>query len=80
MHNRLYAATYAGGVFEIEQVCVGDCHGTGQVTIAELVTLVGIALGNTSMSACAIGDVNHDGQITVNEIVMAVNLALDGCL
>lgn len=75
----LYALTDGSGIFEIEQVCVGDCHANGQVTIDELVTLVRIAIGSTSMSACDIGDVNHDGQITVNEIVTAVNLALEGC-
>ena len=81
MPGTLYAASASstGGLFEIEQVCAGDCHGNGQVTVDELVTLVGIALGNSFLSACTIGDVNHDGQITVDEIIMAVNLALDGC-
>ena len=67
-------------MFEIEQVCAGDCQGNGRVTIDELVTLARIALEHASVSACAIGDVNHDGQITVDEIITAVNLALDGCL
>jgi len=80
MPSMLYAGTSGSGVFEIEQVCVGDCHANGSVTIDELVTLVHIALGDGPTSACDIGDVNHDGRITVDEIVTAVNLALTGCL
>ena len=41
--------------------------------------MVNIALGNTSISACAAGDPNRNGQISVDEILMAVNNALNGC-
>lgn len=59
--------------------CLGDCNGDGQVTVDEVVTLVNIALGNTSVDACRNGDVDGGGAITVDEIVTALNLALDGC-
>lgn len=59
--------------------CAGDCDGSGQVTVDEIVRLVNIALGNGATSDCAPGDVNHDGHITVDEIVKAVDNALGGC-
>jgi sugar lactone lactonase YvrE len=59
--------------------CAGDCNGDGHVTVAEIVTMVNIALGGADISACTAGDTNHDGQIRVNEILTAVNSALNGC-
>ena len=60
--------------------CAGDCDGSGEVTVAEIITLVNVALNNADVTACLAGDRNHDGQITVNEIVEAVNAALNGCV
>jgi hypothetical protein len=60
--------------------CVGDCHGDGTVTVDEIVTMVGIALGGAPISACPAGDVNNDQHITVDEIIQAVNAALNGCI
>jgi hypothetical protein len=59
--------------------CVGDCDGSGDVTVNELITMVNIALGNTALSACPVGDADGSGEITVNEIIAAVNNALTGC-
>jgi hypothetical protein len=59
--------------------CVGDCNGSGEVTVNELITMVNIALGNSPVSACAAGDADGDGEITINEIIAAVNNALNGC-
>ncbi len=59
--------------------CVGDCDGSGQVTVDEILTMVNIALGNTPAMDCLAGDANFDGQITVDEILAAVNNALNGC-
>ncbi len=59
--------------------CVGDCHGSGDVTVDEILTMVNIALGNADMLECASGDDNGDGLITVDEIVVALNNALNGC-
>lgn len=59
--------------------CAGDCNGDGDVSVSELVTMVNIALGNASVSACSAGDANGDGEIAVNEIVAGVNRALSGC-
>jgi len=59
--------------------CVGDCNGSGQVTIDEILSLVNIALGNAEVASCEAGDANLDGQITIDEILTAVNNALTGC-
>jgi hypothetical protein len=59
--------------------CVGDCDGSGAVTIDEVVTLVGIALGRASIGACAAGNPDGNQQIAINEIVAAVSTALGGC-
>ena len=58
---------------------MGDCTGDGQVAIDELVTLVNIALGRTSITECGSGDASGDSQITVDELTGAVNVALEGC-
>jgi hypothetical protein len=58
---------------------VGDCDGSGDVTIDELFTLVNITLGNSAVTACGAGDANADGEITIDEILAAVNIALSGC-
>ena len=59
--------------------CTGDCDGSGDVTISEIITMVNIALGSGPLSDCTAGDVDGNGAIEVNEIVAAVNSALNGC-
>jgi len=59
--------------------CVGDCGDDGHVTVDELLTMVNIALGTTSIAECGSGDANHDNQITITEILLGVNDALNGC-
>ncbi len=61
------------------RACVGDCDGNGTVTVAEIITMVNIALGNVPVSECLPGDADSGGQITVDEILQAVNNALNGC-
>jgi Tol biopolymer transport system component len=66
-------------------VCVGDCNGTGTVTIDELIRMVNIALDVQSVcpgpqgNGCLAGDSTCDCMITVDEIIQAVNNALAGC-
>ena len=59
--------------------CVGDCDGSGEVTINELITMVNIALGNFPVSACPAGDADHNGTIEINELVTAVGNAINSC-
>ncbi|MBI3784387.1 MAG: lytic polysaccharide monooxygenase [Deltaproteobacteria bacterium] len=60
-------------------VCAGDCDGSGEVTIEEIITLVNIALDVAPVGACAAGDENADQQITIDEILAAVSNAITGC-
>lgn len=59
--------------------CVGDCNLDREVTIAELLRMVNIALGDASVDTCGAGDPNHDEAVTINEILQAVSKALAGC-
>ena len=58
--------------------CVGDCDGNSQVTIAELLTLVNIALGNAQPSACLSG-VPNGATADIALIIQTVNSVLHGC-
>lgn len=73
------SGTLNGSVRFVPCPCVGDCDGSGDVTVNEILTLVNIALGDADVSSCVAGDANHDGKITVDEILTAVNNALNGC-
>jgi len=59
--------------------CIGDCNGSGEVGINELIVMVNIALDSTPISACRNGDADHSNGISITEIIVAVNNALDGC-
>jgi hypothetical protein len=66
-------------VVSIGTSCVGDCDGSGDITVSELITMVNIALGNADVSTCTAGDQNGDGAVSVNEIIAAVTNTLNGC-
>jgi Bacterial Ig domain len=59
--------------------CTGDCNQDGSVTLDEVVTGVGIALGRIPMSRCHLLDANADARASVMELVAAVNVELNGC-
>jgi phosphohistidine phosphatase SixA len=59
--------------------CVGDCAGTGVVTISQLILGVRIALGTRAVADCPAFDPNGDGQVTIAELILAVHAALTGC-
>ena len=58
--------------------CVGDCDGSGDVSVNELITLANIALGNAPPSACPNG-VPSGHAVDIALIVQAANNALIGC-
>ena len=60
-------------------VCPGDCNGDGMVTVAEVVTVVNIALGTVDLATCPAADVNGDGTVGVGEAIAAVQAAVGGC-
>ena len=69
----------ADGAIQVEQPCVGDCDGDGQVTVDEVILGVNIALGNTLLTQCPALDGNLDSLLTIEELVRGVNDALFGC-
>jgi hypothetical protein len=58
--------------------CPGDCDADGQVTVAELVFGIEIALGNGD-GECPAFDTNDDGRIDIDELIEGVDASLDGC-
>ncbi|MGH7789325.1 MAG: hypothetical protein ACRERC_20815, partial [Candidatus Binatia bacterium] len=64
---------------ELPIPCVGDCGGDGAVSVADLVTGVGVALGGRALAACPAFDPDGSGAVTVAELLAAVNAALRGC-
>jgi len=62
----------------LQRRACGDCNYDGQVSVAELVTSVNVALGAMPMQSCEDADFDADGAMRVDELVTAVNAALDG--
>ncbi len=63
--------------------CTGDCNGSGDVTVSEIITLVNMALGTqTQLSACPDGlppSITNVSEVDIALIIQAVNNALNGC-
>jgi hypothetical protein len=61
--------------------CVGDCNGSGDVTVNEIITLVNIALGAEHVADWLDGLASGttDADVTVALIIQAVNAALNNC-
>jgi hypothetical protein len=72
-------ATPAAPAVSAPDACVGDCDNTQSVTVDDLLTMVGRALGRVDAGTCDAGDTNHDTRITVDEILAAANSAVRGC-
>jgi hypothetical protein len=56
-----------------------DCDGNGRVTIDELVTGIGIALGSSAVTRCPSFDGDGNLVVSIAELVAAIGAALDGC-
>ena len=61
------------------QPCSGDCDGDGQVTVAELISGVNIALGLLPLAECPIFDRDDSGMVEIDEIIRAIGFALHSC-
>lgn len=59
--------------------CAGDCGLDGAVAVSELVSAVGISLGDRSLALCVAADGSGDGAVTVDELIRATRNSLDGC-
>lgn len=64
----------------VAQQCAGDCDGDNAVSISELITGVGIALGQLEPSACRALDTNADDSVAIDELIAAVIRALNNCM
>lgn len=61
------------------EACVGDCDGSGEVTVNEIITMVNIALGSAEPSACPSG-IPSGTAVDIALIIQAVSNALTtGC-
>jgi len=58
--------------------CTGDCDGSADVQINELIICVNIALG-ADLSGCTACDGDGDGSVSISELILAVNAAQNGC-
>lgn len=59
--------------------CVGDCDGSGSVSVDEVIRGVRIALGSDPLSQCAACDSDGDGEAMIDDLVRVVGSALNGC-
>lgn len=58
--------------------CVGDCDGSGMVSINELIKGVNIALDEADPSTCPAFE-NAQGKVNIAQLIKGVNNALNGC-
>ena len=72
------ATAHEAGAAVALVVCTGDCDGSGEVDVTEIIKMVNIALG-APLSDCMAGDASGDGMVEITEIIAAVNHALNGC-
>lgn len=61
------------------QLCVGDCDGSGTVSVAELIQGVRISLGDLPIATCSAFDATPDGTLRIDELVRGVSDLLGGC-
>ncbi len=69
--------TSAGGA--LAQSCSGDCNGDGQLSIAELIAGVAIALGDASLSGCPAVDADGDGVVRIDDVTRAAAARVSHC-
>lgn len=60
-------------------LCAGDCGNNREVTVDEVVIMLNIALGSTSLDDCRAGDSDGDGNILIGDLLRAVNRLLGSC-
>ena len=59
--------------------CVGDCDGSGSVTVSEIVALVNVALGAPASGASCPMGTPGGGTVDISVLVEAVNNGQEGC-
>ncbi len=79
LHAALGAVCLALPAASARGVCVGDCDGSGSVTISDLIIGVNIALGTESITACEAFNCDGTGMVPIHCLIQGVNNALYGC-
>ena len=72
----------AFGMFEVVRgqiPCAADCNGDNVVTVDELITALGISLGQSPIGSCVSVDLDHDEEVEIDELVTAVQASIEGC-
>ena len=72
--NELRANRQGGASIRVPPT--GDCDENTDVTVAELVTVVGVTLQKRPFHECDAADANRDRAVTVDEVVLSVGSAL----
>jgi len=62
-----------------QSVCFGDCDDAGTVSVAELMTLLNVALGTAPIDACPGALCDGSPTVDISCLLGAVRNALDGC-
>ncbi|HSP96979.1 MAG TPA: hypothetical protein VL049_07005, partial [Candidatus Dormibacteraeota bacterium] len=76
---RTATPTSTGATPTFSGTCAGDCNGDRQVSIADLIEVLTIVIGDMPISSCPAADADGDGMLTIGDIIAAVNSALNGC-
>jgi cysteine-rich repeat protein len=64
---------------QVRAQCTGDCDGSGEVTVGEIIVGVNIALDAIPLTNCLVLDADGNTEVTVDELIAAVGNALRGC-
>ena len=68
---------WKGGIFY--DIIKGDVNVDGQITVADVMMMVGYLTGNTSsIFNKKAGDLNGDGIITISDIMQVINIIVNG--
>lgn len=71
-----FRANPSGGI-SVQVLPAGDCNRDLQVTVNEILTAVGIAMGQRPLHDCKAADVDGNGRVTMQEIRLSVAAALN---
>jgi hypothetical protein len=78
--NEALATRCEDGELNILPPCIGDCDGSGGVSVDELLTGIRLALDSgPPIESCGAFDRDRDRSVSVDELVGAVAAALGGC-
>ena len=61
----------------LQPPAAGDCDANMEVSLPEVLTGVGMALGSREMGDCSRFDPNHDHRVSIDELLMAVDASMN---